>query len=146
MQKHNSSEIMNVSNKMGKTEVSLNVYILLRLIFGREGDVPDSLFKALSKLDDIKAFDRVSQHRQYDPRLFPAFAHTFHLTYPWALTSSIHYINSMLMQVNVQGYHILCQSGIGPLFYPPSLSIQGLAPPQGAPFASLFGVKNSALL
>ena len=44
-----------------RLEVSLNVYILLRLIFGRErGDVSYSLFKALSKLDARIAFDRVS--------------------------------------------------------------------------------------
>ena len=33
------------------------------------------------KLDALKAFDRVSQHIQYDPSLFLAFAHIFHLTY-----------------------------------------------------------------
>ena len=61
------------------------------------------------KLDALKAFDRVSQHKQYDPRLFQAFAHIFHLTYIPGHYSSIHHINFMLMHVNVQGYHILCQ-------------------------------------
>ena len=86
-----------------KLEISLNIYILLKFIFGREGrGCLGHSVQGPVKLDALKAFDRVSQHRQYDPRLFPTFAHIFHLTYPWALTSSIHYINSMLMHVSVQ--------------------------------------------
>ena len=40
------------------------------------------------------------------------------------------------MQVNLKGYSILCQSGIGPLLYP-LLLLTGIGSPQGIPFASL---------
>ena len=45
-------------------EVLVSIYALLRPRFGGERrDVSDSVLRALSKIDAIKAFDRVSQHR-----------------------------------------------------------------------------------
>ena len=124
-------------------------YILVKIFFGREvgGCLGLSVQGLAVKLDALKAFDRVSQHRQIWPKVFSSLCSyiSFNI-YPWALTSSRHHINSMWMHVNVQGYHKLCQSGIGPLVYPSSLSIQELAPPQGTPSALLIGVKNSPLL
>ena len=47
-----------------RMEASVSIYILRRLLFGWErGDVSDSVLRALSKLDALKAFDRVSQHK-----------------------------------------------------------------------------------
>ena len=62
--------------------IFIKCYILVKIFFGRE--VGGCLWLSVQgtvKLDALKAFDRVSQHRQYDPRLFLAFAHIFHLTY-----------------------------------------------------------------
>ena len=51
---------LNIFSDLSKMEVSLNVYILLGLVFGRKrDDVLEFVFKALSKLDAIKDFDRV---------------------------------------------------------------------------------------
>ena len=55
-----SNKVILMTDIYKKLEVSVNVYILLGLVFGRKReDVLEFVFKALSKLDAIKAFDRV---------------------------------------------------------------------------------------
>ena len=49
------------------------------------------------------------------------------------------------MQVNLKGYPILCQSGIGPLFLFPSTLVRVWLPLREFPLPHFFGVQKSAL-
>ena len=72
--------IMGIQQKQHGFFIKWN--ILVKIFFGREmGGCRRLSVQGPVKLEAIKAFDRVSQHRQYDPRLFLTFAHIFHLTY-----------------------------------------------------------------
>ena len=99
------------------------------------------LFRCPIEIDAPRAFDRVPEHRQYMTQRCSQ--------QPWLINSiniSLRIDKQytfILMQVNFEGYPICVSRGLVPSNFPLKPS-QGLAPPQGIPFASLLLASKKA--
>ena len=114
-------------------------------LMGKKGCLGLCVERPCRKLDVLKAFDRVSQHRKNDPRLFTAFVHLFqfkHTPVYWHVSHN--HIYNMVMHVNIQGYQILCQSRIGSHFSPFLFLHRDWFPLREPPFCLTCWRQNSA--
>ena len=75
-----------------------------------------------ASLDAIRAFDRVSQHRQNEPGLLATLVHLCQFNIPLCINMCHSTIYNMVMHVNAQGYQILLSGGLAPKISPFSLS------------------------